>query len=190
MSKTPRRLEKVISGGQLGADRAALEAARLVGVSTGGTLPFANEALKTRYGLDVLAERAGPKRTVAQRFVERSMKNVDDADATVAFRLVSSTGTDRTIGYCQTGKWSEIPLQESVRPHRPCLIIEDIGNFEAAADSIAAFVKAQRPAVLNVCGHRNDDTAGRVGFTQAVQTIMLRVFEILIRDGDVVVAQK
>ena len=85
-------LEKIISGGQTGADIAGLKAAAALGYQTGGT-----SHRQVGYGLTVMKGRGV--------LVRRSKKNVDDSDATVAFRTKSSPGTDKTIGYCATGVW-------------------------------------------------------------------------------------
>src|SRR6185295_18745361 len=86
-------LVRVISGGQIGADQAALRAARHLGLETGGTAPKgyrtsvgSQRELLASYGL---AEGAG---TGTASYVARSKKNVDDAHATLAFRTHSSAG--------------------------------------------------------------------------------------------------
>src|SRR3989338_2032377 len=120
-------LEKIISGGQTGADRAALRAAKALGFATGGMAPpnyrtsaGYDRALATEYGL---SQFVGKSVSAAAGYIARSRHNVDAADATLAFRVRSSVGTDKTIGYCQTGEWAvckEVPAL-----YKPVLVISD-----------------------------------------------------------------
>jgi len=52
----------------------------------------------------------------AQVYVMRSMRNVDDSDATIAFRLEPSIGTDKTLGYCLTKKVATVQGLECTHP--------------------------------------------------------------------------
>ena len=130
-------LAKVISGGQSGADRAALEVAERVGLLTGGTAPpqymtsdGPRPELGTRFHLEELKISSSKlKCDLGECFVMRSRKNVDESDATVAFRTKCSAGTDKTIGYCLTKQWKVIPEKERQRLlntrqcYRPVLVI-------------------------------------------------------------------
>lgn len=97
----------MITGGQTGADRATLEAARLARVPTGGTAPIRfmmacgrDPTLHSLFRLVELSNAPNSQRlSLSQMYVLGSQRNVDDADATIAFRLKASVGTDKTIGY-------------------------------------------------------------------------------------------
>jgi hypothetical protein len=195
-------LKRVISGGQTGADRAALEAAVQCGIDTGGTLPWgylktptADLRLRDVYGL---TECRWPAQSAALALIARSMKNVDDADVTIAFRTSDSPGTNKTIAYCRTGSWpkndkelafglsDQQQLPSKMRPnrvHRPCLIIENAEDISASSHRIAAFLRKYSVDVLNVCGHRNDETAQRSGYTKEVRACLAAAFE-LYKKGD------
>jgi len=176
---------KVISGGQTGADRAALEAAREVGIPTGGVAPLGfttsagrDLALRDVFGL-VELPLTGKRSTVSisQMYVLRSQRNVDDCDVTVAFRTRSSAGTDKTVAYCRTQKWaavSDTVIQRApaATDYRPCLVITNLDDVDASAATIASFISAFKPAVVNVCGHRDDQSSGVVGFGSKVRRIM------------------
>jgi hypothetical protein len=182
-------LAKVISGGQSGADMAALEAAKACGLLTGGVAPeqyiTANgkkPELGTEFGLRELIRA---KESLAQMYVRRSQLNVDESEATVAFRLQPSVGTDKTIGYCQSGKWAKPDGGKfAKKPHRPHLVVRDVSaaNAEATAREIVEFVRLHKVAVLNVAGHRDDVTAGVAQFQAAVFSILKRAFEELKSD--------
>lgn len=122
------KIQKVISGGQTGIDRAGLEAAKEADVQTGGTAPGnfmtcdgADLELRDEFNLIKLPN--SDKMSVSQQYVKRSMKNVDDADAVIVFKLKSSVGTDKTIGYAQTGRWCEPTPVNPVNSHRPICVI-------------------------------------------------------------------
>ena len=127
-------LEKVISGGQTGADRAALEAAVTVGIPTGGWAPpgFMTSrgqdlVLRDQFHLEELVSSPQPL-SIAAAYVRRSMANVDDADGTVAFRLHASAGTDKTIAYAQSGRWGGRSSPSSSSSYRPCRVITSLDD--------------------------------------------------------------
>jgi hypothetical protein len=157
-----KKLQKVISGGQIGADRAALEAAYECGFETGGMAPprfmtgnGSDRTLQTKFGLRELVTVGGPP---LAGYPLRSMMNVDDSDLTIAFRTHATAGTDKTIGYCETKKWKiiEVPAFKTTGGWRKCLIISDLSEKRLAAERIAEFVRRHRPETINVCGHRDD----------------------------------
>jgi len=181
-------LSKVISGGQTGADRAALEAAKEVALETGGTAPGGfltargrDKTLQSEFGLVELpaprtAAGALQPLSVPQMYIMRSQINVDDSDATVAFRLRASVGTDKTIGYCATRKWRVAKQHEihNTRNHyRPLLVVDSVQDEKAAVRAIVDFLKRTKPQTLNVCGHRDDRTAGCTAFGDTVKRILV-----------------
>lgn len=175
-------LVRVISGGQIGADQAALRAARHLGLETGGTAPKgyrtsvgSQRELLASYGL---AEGAG---TGTASYVARSKKNVDDAHATLAFRTHSSAGTDRTIGYCISGSWERgttVALGASVDAlsyaapgcHRPVLVVQHMTL--GAQEAVRAFLRTHGVRVLNVAGHRAVE--GEPGWEDAVEQFLIK----------------
>ena len=97
------------------------------------------------------------------------MKNVDDSDATIAFRLHDSTGTDKSIGYCLTKKWGVTSNVDISCPYRPILIIRDLSPEKSKSNTskILSFLFEHNVQVLNVCGHR--DEKDNCKFTFAVK---------------------
>ena len=96
-------IERIISGGQNGADFAALQAAKSLGIPTGGTAPKgwrvcawdgsdASNPDLANYGLVEHSSREYPPRTVA---------NVKNSGATVWFGYVKSPGGKLTISTCE-----------------------------------------------------------------------------------------
>lgn len=162
-----RPLLRVISGGQSGADTAALAAAHKTGFYTGGV---STEAIPA-YNIDRVSADAVRKHGSA--LVARSIANVDRADGTVAFWAASSAGTDKTIGYCASGQWRRVRPGTTAR-YRPLLVVNlrESQNVELLAGEVLEFVVANNIATLNVAGHRDDNRALLPGYTKLVDDIM------------------
>lgn len=162
------KLEKVISGGQTGADMAALIAARSVGLATGGT---AAEGYKTELGENSeLRDVYGLSAEGSYKF--RTKKNVDDADATLVLLVhKGSGGSAKTVGWAQNHRWENC-LQSRIRGgHRPVLVLhaEDMeeDRLNESANRIVDFVKTSRAKTLNVAGHRQSTAFMKPFFSQA-----------------------
>src|SRR6267154_3289193 len=87
---------KMISGGQTGVDRAALDVALKHGIDAGGSCPAGRldefGRIPDRYPLNEL-ENGG--------FTERTLQNVKDSDGTVIiYPGKLSGGTERTVQFC------------------------------------------------------------------------------------------
>lgn len=171
----------LLSGGQTGADIAALESAYEMGFKTGGyavhgyiTSKGRNMELKTKYGLTEM-----PKlKRLNQMYVNRSKKNVDVSDVTIAFKVKKSVGTDKTIGYCRTGKWgycNHIPDNS----YRPILVINDLSNVHEEAAAIEQFIRHNNAKVINIAGHR-DEIIGNLQYKERVKKILHKAFLLLI----------
>mmetsp|Transcript_13419 Transcript_13419/g.53374 ORF Transcript_13419/g.53374 Transcript_13419/m.53374 type:complete len:241 (+) Transcript_13419:72-794(+) len=174
LPKRSRRclVEVLYSGGQTGADRAGLEAARELGLETAGWAPA---GFQTTAGPDPslkafgLRELEGP--TLAAMYVARSKRNVDDTDGTVLFRTRPSPGTDKTLGYCLTGRWQRPPKVAPCSPYRPVLVISRLDS--AAMEELAAFLAHASIKKLNVAGHRDADPAR--AWQREVQEFLVRL---------------
>lgn len=135
---------RVISGGQTGADRAALDWAMANGVPVGGWCPRGRKAedgpIPDRYPL---------RETPSDRYQERTLWNARDSHATV----IITTGPARTGGTSLTAMF----LQDLGRPWTHVH-----SDPEQAGRDLAAFLRECRavyPAhirnlVLNVAGPR------------------------------------
>lgn len=94
----------VVSGGQIGADQAALHAAFELGVCTGGIAPL---GYKTLDGPDMSLVKYGLSQHNVPGYPARSKANVDNSHGTLAFRFHPGNGTDLTIGYCINKQWKK-----------------------------------------------------------------------------------
>ena len=129
---------KIISGGQTGADQGGLEAARELGLETGGFAPKSwttedgpQEVLLTGYGLVECSVNGYPART---------RLNAINSDATIVFGNVNSRGTSLTVTLCS-------------KMHKPCLI-------NPSKSDLIQFIKTTKPVVLNIAGNRESKNSG------------------------------
>lgn len=108
------RLEKIVSGGQTGVDRAGLDAAMEAGILVGGYCP------KGRLAEDGVVPYRYPLTEMAsQSYTARTEKNVVESDGTLILNVGSLTGgTKKTAEYA--GKHAKpflvIQLDERLTP--------------------------------------------------------------------------
>ena len=93
-------MARVVSGGQTGVDRAALEAARATGTAYSGWCPRGGLAEDHPEPPGVLLDWPGLHETPSADPAERTVRNVRDSDAVLVLVLdpaVSSPGTELTL---------------------------------------------------------------------------------------------
>jgi Circularly permutated YpsA SLOG family len=132
---------KIISGGQTGVDRAALDAALRHGIECGGWCPAGR---LDEFGK--IPDHYPIRELQGGGFTERTLQNVKDSDGTVVmYPGELRGGSEQTIRFC-------VELQ---RPHQ--LIDASKINAEDAANLITDFVRANKPGILNVAGPRHSE---------------------------------
>lgn len=134
----PPRPEKIISGGQTGADRAALDWAIARGLPHGGWCPAGRLAED-----GPIPERYRLRETPDADYAQRTEWNVRDADATVIFSLAS----ELTGGSAQT-------LEFAQQQGKPVLHLSRALHGPDAAELLRQFVTHHQVRVLNVAGPR------------------------------------
>ena len=132
---------KMISGGQTGVDRAALDAAMKHGIECGGWCPTGR---LDEFGK--IPERYPLKEMESGSFAERTLQNVRDSDGTaIIFHGQLRGGTAQTLIFCEDEK----------RPH---LLIEATKtSAEEAAQLIDNFVHQRNIATINIAGPRQSE---------------------------------
>lgn len=141
--------QKIVSGGQTGADRAALDWAIEQGVLHGGWCPKGRRAEDGR-----LPDRYQLQETPSRSYRQRTAWNVRDSDATLIVTLTASlTGGSLLTQQCAT------------RTNKPCLHLFPHPEWQ---DQLSAFVKRQRIGVLNVAGPRASSAPGIESFVHTV----------------------
>jgi hypothetical protein len=129
-------LERIVSGGQSGADQAGWRAARALGIATGGWMPIG--LLTEAVPRPEFAEMFGAVELPGGGYPERIRANARDSDATVWFGDPASPGGRTTLRACAGfGK----PVY---------LVIE--GQTQPA--EVVAWIEAEKVRVLNVAGNR------------------------------------
>ena len=156
-------IEKIISGGQTGADMAGLNVAKELGIETGGTAPvrWATEEGCKQELLKSFGLVEGPEDD--RVYVKRTMINIDDSDGTLVFRPFNTIGTTMTIGYAQQKKWAKGLLtfdenQNAKTNYKPLYIIRNFENF--SVEHIVKWVTDNEISTLNVAGPRESHSPG------------------------------
>ncbi|HPJ72781.1 MAG TPA: putative molybdenum carrier protein [bacterium] len=154
-----RRGLKIVTGGQTGADRGALDAARALGLDWGGAIPAGRRTevgpLPEEY--DLMTELS------SSSYRERTLANVRDADAVLVF----------TSGKPRGG--TALTLRAAGETGKPRLLV-DLRKLdpEAAAGTVRAWLRRTGPRVLNVAGPRESKAPGIAGEVLNVLLLALR----------------
>lgn len=129
---------KIISGGQTGVDRGALDAALEVGIECGGTCPAGRKAedgiIPEIYPLTELPSTV---------YSDRTRQNVIDSDATLVLHFGQLEGGTAFTQRC------------CMRENKPCVVIDVSRNEHVVlVHQILEFIKQHKVRVLNVAGPR------------------------------------
>jgi hypothetical protein len=143
---------KIVSGGQTGADRAALDWAIEHGVPHGGWCPKGRRAedgpIEGQYQL---------KETPSANYVQRTEWNARDSDGTVVFSIgeILTGGSKKTV--------------DLARKHgRPVLHLCKVSGPSAAETALRRFIAEHGVRVLNVAGPRASKEPGVGAFVKEV----------------------
>ena len=138
------RIERIVSGGQTGADRGGLDAALDLGLPHGGWCPRGRRAedgeVPAKYRLT---------ETASDDYVERTELNVLHSDGTVVF----------TYGVPEGG--SALTLLLAERHRKPFLHLDLASTSpDAAARLLRDWMEDRGVGILNVAGQREGKAAG------------------------------
>lgn len=148
------RLQKIVSGGQTGVDRAALDAALEQGIEVGGWCPYGRRAedgpIPDRYPLQT---------TPSAAYAQRTVWNVRDSDGTL---ILGNPG--RSAGTLLTERAAE-------QQGKPLLQIK---TTDTDPDGVQAWMKEHQIAVLNVAGPRESEAPGIYTSAKAFMTRLIQ----------------
>ena len=134
-------IEKVVSGGQTGVDRAALDTALKLGVPCGGWCPRGRRAedgpLQEIYPL---------QETPSSDYVQRTRWNVRDSDGTVVLYRGSLSGG------------SALTVELAKEHNKPCLVIDLLED--SLPEILLDWVMRYQIRTLNVAGTRESGSPG------------------------------
>lgn len=136
--------ECIVSGGQTGVDRAALDWAIRHGIPHGGWCPKGRRAedgpINARYDL---------QETASATYARRTWLNVRDSDGTLIFNL----------GPLEGGTLETVRCAETL--HKPYRVLPlDGEDWEAVTQAVVGWLKAGCFARLNIAGPRESERPG------------------------------
>jgi hypothetical protein len=153
-------VNKIISGGQTGADLAGADFALASGIKQGGFCP------KDRNNEDgFISEKYNFIRCGIPGYPARTKENVRLADATIIF-----TGH-------KLGAGSRLTERSCKSMSKPCLVVMwNGGDVVGNALSVATFLRGVLPKVLNIAGSRESTTPG-------IHDHVMKVLELVLFHG-------
>lgn len=152
-------LLKIVSGGQTGTDRGALDAALELGAECGGWCPKGRRAEDG--GIDI---HYPLKEMASEDYVKRTKQNVIDSDGTLIIYYADiEGGTARTVEFCQ----------QHAKPSY--LIDATLYSPDEAVSKLKSFVEKNHIYVLNVAGPRASKQSGAEGYSRALITGLLKL---------------
>lgn len=154
-----RRPVTIVSGGQTGVDRGALDAAMALGAPCDGWCP------EGRFAEDGVIDDRYPLRELpGGGYLERTRQNVLDSDGTLVVTFgPASGGTAKTIEFCR----------ESGRP----LLVVDAARTDpvTAAGQVADFLGRESIRRLNVAGPRASGEPGAYAYALELVSAVLEL---------------
>lgn len=146
---------RIVSGGQTGVDRGALDAAMALGIAHGGWCPRGRRAEDGRVPL-----RYNVRETESSRYDIRTERNILDADGT----LILHAGP-LTAGTALTRRLAAL--------HGKPLRLVDL-TAPLDSDAVRRWLLGAKIGVLNVAGPRESSSPGIAGRAQAALETLLR----------------
>ncbi|MBY0276272.1 putative molybdenum carrier protein [Candidatus Binatia bacterium] len=136
-------VRKIVSGGQAGVDRGALDVALALGIPCGGWCP------KGRLAEDgVIDERYPLRETRSTRYARRTLWNVRDSDATLILARTPLGGGTAYTERCARDL------------ERPSLVVAPDACDAETLGRVRAWLRAHDVEILNVAGPRESGAPG------------------------------
>jgi hypothetical protein len=136
-------LERIISGGQTGADQAGWRAARVFGVPTGGCMAQGFVTEDRPY--QELTETYVAAEMTTDSALDRIEQNVEHSDATLWFGVTTTSAARVTVEAC-------------LEFYKPCMPLDPAASFEPS--HIARWILENQIRTLYVTGNSEKDEPG------------------------------
>jgi hypothetical protein len=155
------QLHKIVSGGQTGVDRAALDAAIFLDIEHGGWCPRGRRAEDGR-----IPEKYQLREMEQRDYAVRTKQNVIDSDGTLILhrgKITGGTELTRRLAHKHHRQCLCIDLQpiDSLQPDTDLVDAERILNDRAIAkEKLLSWLKTNQIGVLNVAGPRESSAPG------------------------------
>ena len=133
--------EKIVSGGQTGVDRAALDVALELGLPCGGWCPKGRRAEDGR-----IPERYPMEEASSSDYRVRTGLNVQDSDGTLI------------LAWGRLAGGTLLTLKLARRLHKPYFVVDLVHGGEAT--SVQEWGRANQIGILNVAGPREGEAPG------------------------------
>lgn len=142
-------INKIISGGQTGADIGGLLAAKELNIPTGGTAP---KGYRTELGSNFdLRDIFNLSEHSSDKYPPRTAANVKNSDGTVLFGNMNSPGCKMTIKFCQ-------------QMNKPYII-------NPSVNQLREWINLNNIRILNCAGNR---ASTNVGIQERVKNHLIR----------------
>jgi predicted Rossmann fold nucleotide-binding protein DprA/Smf involved in DNA uptake len=134
-------IEKIISGGQTGVDRAALDVAMELGIPCGGWCPQGRRAEDGR-----IPEHYPLQEASSKEYPVRTRLNVEDSDGTLVLTAGNPTGG------------TALTLKLARQLHKPFLLVDLVRNADHSA--LRPWLRENHILILNIAGPREGESGG------------------------------
>jgi len=152
---------QIISGGQTGVDRAALQMAIDLGISHGGWCPRGRRAEDGK-----IPDRFQLREIDSTDYAVRTLRNIDDSDGTLILHCGRLTGG------------TALTASSTRQQAKPLLLIDLDQNMDHAA--VRAWIETNKIATLNIAGPRESTCPG---VYKRAMSFLREVFENTQRSG-------
>lgn len=148
-------IEKIISGGQTGVDRAALDVAIDLGIPLGGWCPKGRidelGVIPQKYYL--LSEVSGDFRSEEENCAKRTKMNISDTDGTLIIVPTLPLPPEITDGTLLT-------ITEAEAQGKPHLLLSLSADKSANISELLNWVEENNIRILNIAGPRESSAVG------------------------------
>lgn len=160
------KISKIVSGGQTGVDRAALDFAINNSIEYGGWCPKGGWAEDYPTPPGLLAKYGNLKETPSAKVNQRTKWNVRDSDLTII--VIEHPALDHSKGT----EFTAVKAEELKKP----IIFVDINNPPDKKELESLLDTFQEGAVINIAGPRESESPGIYSKTSVLLHMLLKDF--------------